>query len=108
MTAAQPVDLDAIKLLKGGHRGPQYGFCVMELAAFLAHEPWSDSPACTSPVIAGFLCSWTDALEDEQRQRLKPYAAKVIGTNTGPADEETRGWLAIDWVIRVNTPAWLD
>lgn len=105
---ATPIDLEKLILLKGGHNGPESGFCVMELTAFLAHEPWSDSPACTSPVIAGFLRSWNDGLDDETRQRLKPYAAKVIGTNTGPKDDETRAWLATDWLVRVHTPAWLE
>lgn len=99
------INLESLVLQKGGHGGAQDGFCVMELTAYLAHEPWSDHPACTSPAIAAFLRSWNDNLDDETRQRLKPYAQKVIGTNTGPEDEQKRAWLAVDWVIRVNTPA---
>ncbi len=38
--------------------------CIMEAVAFMAGEPWSDSPACASPVIAAFLRSWNDALSD--------------------------------------------
>src|ERR1043166_799661 len=102
------INLESLVLQKGGHGGAQDGFCVMELTAYLAHEPWSDHPACTSPAIAAFLRSWNDNLDDETRQRLKPYAQKVIGTNTGPEDEQKRAWLAVDWVIRVNTPAWLE
>lgn len=31
-----------------------------------------------------------------------------LGTNTGTADEEARAWLATDWLVRVQTAAWLD
>ena len=39
-------------LAKGKHKTPAQGACLMELAGFLAGEPWSDSPACTHPVLA--------------------------------------------------------
>ena len=54
--------------------------CVMELSAFLAGEPHSDAPVCVSPVIRAFLVSWNDSLDDDGRQMLKPYAARVLGT----------------------------
>jgi hypothetical protein len=81
--------------------------CVMEMASYVAREPWSDHPECVSPVIATFCRSWNDSLDDETRQRLKPYAFKVVGTNTGPDDEETRAWMCVDWLARVQAPAWL-
>ena len=108
-TTARPIiDLDAISLRAGGHQSPDDGFCVMELTSFLAHEPWSDAPQCASPVIAAFLRSWNDSVSDDFRQRLKPYAARVIGTRTTDADETTRAWLATDWMVRTMAPAWLE
>jgi len=107
MTAAK-LDLEKVTLAKGGHSSPKQGMCIMEAVSLIAGEKWSDHPECVSPAIGAFLRSWNDGLEDEPRQRLKPYALKVLGTNTGPADEETRGFLALDWLIRVNTPAWLE
>jgi hypothetical protein len=59
-------------------------------------------------VIGQFLRSWNDVLNDRDRQMLKPYAKKVLGTATNAADEETRAWLATDWLVRVHTPKWLD
>ena len=102
----RPIDLDAVTLSVGAH-DPDGQFCVMELAAYIAGEKWTDSPQCVSPVIAAFLRAWNDALDDETRQRLKPYSLAAIGTNTGAADDETRAWMATDWLARVHTPAWL-
>ena len=100
--------LDTITLASGGHASPADGLCVMEAAAYFAREPHSDRPACVSPVIAAFLRSWNDALSTADRNRLlKPYVLRVIGTRTTTADEETRAWLATDWLVRVQTPAWL-
>jgi hypothetical protein len=101
------IDVCALPLSRGNHDKPDEGMCVMEMASYLAREPWSDHPLCVSPVIAAFCRSWNDALDDETRQRLKPYAFKVVGTNTGPADDETRAWMATDWLCRVQAPAWL-
>jgi hypothetical protein len=97
----------ALPLSAGKHDKPEDGMCVMEMASYLAREPWSDAPACVSPVIAAFCRSWNDALDEETRQRLKPYAFKVVGTNTGADDDETRAWMATDWLCRVQAPAWL-
>ena len=99
-------NLDDIKLEKGAHE-LDGKFCVMELAAYLAHEPWSDHPKCVSPVIGAFLRSWNDSLNDDDRQMLKPYAPKVLHT-AGSADLETkRAWIATDWLVRECAPAFL-
>ena len=101
------LDPETVTLGAGGHASPEDGVCVMEMASILAGEEFGDSPACVSPVIATFLRSWNDGMGDEDRQKLKPYAARVIGTRTTDADEETRAWMATDWLVRVQTPAWL-
>lgn len=99
--------LDAITLEEGSHE-PNGTYCVMEFAAWLANEPWSDRPQCVSPVIAQFARSWNDTLPTLDRNRLlKPLVVEMIGTATTAADEETRAWLATDWLCRVQTPAWL-
>ncbi len=101
------LDVCALPLKSGGHSSVDDGMCVMEMVSYLAREKWSDSPKCASPVIASFLRSWNDSLNDDDRQMLKPYAFKVIGTNTGKADDLARSWMALDWLCRVHTPAWL-
>jgi hypothetical protein len=47
-----------------------------------------------------------DGLEQEPRQRLRPYLTRTIGTANDGLDT-WRGWLAMDWLARVYTPAWL-
>ena len=101
------LDLLTTRLDRGGHKSAQEGMCVMEMASLLAGESWSDRPACVSPVIAAFLRRWNDDLGDEDRQTLRPYARKLIGTNTGPADDSRRAWMLADWMVRTYLPAWL-
>ena len=102
------IDIEKVVLSAGAHDPNDDGsLCVMELAAYIAGEPWSDHPACVSPVLAAFLRSWNDALDEATRQRLKPYAARVIGT-AGDGKDESRAWMAVDWIARTQLPAWLD
>ncbi|MBA2684074.1 MAG: hypothetical protein H0U66_06260, partial [Gemmatimonadaceae bacterium] len=102
-------DLDAIDLKSGGHNSFVDGVCAMELVSYLAGEEFSDHPKCTSPVIGAFVRSWNDSLADEPRNRLlRPLLPKLIGTRTTEADDETRAWMATDWLVRVHTPAWLE
>lgn len=100
--------LDTMTFASGAHDPESGQMCVMEAAAYIAGEPWSDHPQCVSPVIAAFLRSWNDSLPDETRTALlRPLLPLVIGTRTTDADEETRAWIATDWLVRVHTPAWL-
>lgn len=85
--------------------------CIMEAVAYMAGEPWSDSPACASSVVSTFLRPWNDALSDEDRDRLLPAAVwvpRLVGSRGDDATEERRAYLALDWLIRVHAPAWLD
>ena len=43
--------LQKIKTLYKGAHDPNGKMCVMEAVAYIAREPWSDHPACVSPVI---------------------------------------------------------
>nr|MBA2706998.1 hypothetical protein [Gemmatimonadaceae bacterium] len=98
--------LDTLVLEHGAH-SPDGKFCIMEATAYIAGEPWSDAPKCVSPVIGAFLRSWNDSLGDNDRQLLKPYVTRVIGTRTNAKDEEKRSWMATDWLARECAPAFL-
>jgi hypothetical protein len=100
-------------LRSGGHKPAQIESgeaCVMEAVAYVAGLPLSDAPDCVCPVIASFMRSWNDSLQsDAERDRLlKPLIPRLIGTKSTPAAEERRSYMALDWLIRVHTPAWLD
>ena len=98
-------------LSSGAHSAPNGEFmaCVMEAAAFVAGEPWSDHPECTCPVIAAFMRGWNDGLpSDEDRTRLLlPFVPAIVGTKGSEALEERRQLMAADWLVRVHTPVWL-
>ena len=101
------LDLDALHLEAGGHDDEKDAMCVMEAVAFIAGEPWSDHPECASPVIGAFLRSWNDVLDDDTRQSLKRYIPRLVGSKGTPEQEDARAWLALDWLVRTYTPAWL-
>jgi hypothetical protein len=94
-------------LAHGAHATPEDGRCAMEWVSYLAGEPHSDRPACVSPVLRAFCVAFNDWLPKTARQRLRPYLTRTIGTVDDGLDE-ARAWMAMDWLIRVHTPAWLD
>jgi len=64
----------------------------------LAHEPFSDHPASLCPVIAAFMRSYNDHVDDEHRRDLYAYAARAVGTNGGVAQERKRAQMCVEWV----------
>ena len=101
------LDLDTLVLDGGSHSPGSDRMCVMEAVAMLAGEHWTDHPACASPVIGAFLRSWNDSLPDDERQHLKQYIPRLVGSKGTDEQETDRAWLATDWLIRVQAPAWL-
>lgn len=99
----------ALPISSGSHESLEHGACVMELVSFVAGEPWSDAPQCACPVITAFCVSWNDSLSDDDRTRLlKPLIPLIVGTRSTKEVEERRSYMALDWLIRVFTPKWLD
>lgn len=72
--------LDTVELVRS--RGdPERGrLCMMSLVAFLAGEEHGDRPRTASPLIAAFARPINDAMDRGTRQRLIPFAPRVIGT----------------------------
>jgi hypothetical protein len=99
--------LDRLELAKGAHPDANGAACVMEAVSYIAREPWSDHPACASPIITGFLARWQDAMDDADRQMLKPFIPRMVGTRTTWEDEQTRAWMLTDWLARECAPAWM-
>ncbi|HEY6696004.1 MAG TPA: hypothetical protein VI006_24340 [Solirubrobacteraceae bacterium] len=69
----------------------------MELASMLAGEPFSDRPRCVDPVIAGFLRTYNDGIDDRRRQDLYTLAAEVVGTRTVSSVQAERARLCLRW-----------
>jgi hypothetical protein len=89
-------NLNEIVIGKGSHGSRHEGVCAMELVAWLAGERHSDSPDCTSPVIASIVRSLNDRISDdaERTQLLRPLIPKLLGTAGSEAVETRR--LALD------------
>lgn len=101
------INLDTITLAKGAHDDFESGSCLLEATAYLANEPFSDHPACVSPVLGAYGRSLNDVLPDDRRQELKQYIPRLIGT-ANDGQDEARSYIALDWLIRTYTPAFLD
>lgn len=100
------LDLDTLTLDRSSHTTPDDGVCLMEAVSLFAGEPFSDHPKCASPVLTDFGISLNDRWDDAARQKLIPLIPLIVGTRDD--QDEARGYLALDWLIRTYTPAWLD
>jgi hypothetical protein len=89
--------LPAVRLEPGSHRNPDDGVCVVELASVVAGETFSDRPDCVCDVIAAYLRAWNDRAGYAQRQRLLPYATRVIGSRSDRATTHHRRDLCLIW-----------
>lgn len=90
----------------GPHEDPRDGRCALEWVSYLAGERHTSEPACVSEVLRCYCFELNDSLPDQPRQKLRSYLARTIGT-AGDGLDEQRAWMAADWLIRANAPAWL-
>lgn len=79
---------DKYFLSKGAHLTAEEGRCAMEWVAYLAGESHSDGPSCVSPVLQMFCIELNDRMDDEDRQRLRPFLARTIGTRGDRFDRQ--------------------
>lgn len=86
-----------IRLTDGGHSSPREGVCVVELASLIAHEEFSDRPRCVCPVIGAFMRGWNDRAPYAERQRLGPYAERIVGSRGSPSVTRERRDICLQW-----------
>lgn len=91
------MSLDSLRLEPGRHRSPRDGLCLLELTSILAEERFSDRPRCVCKVIAAFLRGWNDRSGHAQRQRLRPYAKRVIGSRARRSITHRRRDICLIW-----------
>ena len=99
-------DLHGLTLSAGSHKSWVDGVCLMEACSWMVGEPWSDHPTCVSPVLVAYGRALNDSLPHDLRQVLKWTIPQLLNTADDGLDE-ARGFLAVDWLIRVYTPEWL-
>lgn len=92
------VPFDQVRLDPGRHDTPGDGACVVELASLIAAEDFSDRPECVCPVIAAFLRGWNDRSAYADRQRLRPYALRIVNTRASRNVTRWRRDLCLGWV----------
>lgn len=93
-------------LSKGAHGSSDEGRCAMEWTAYLAGEPHSDTPVCVSPVLRRFCISFNDNLSDSERQKLRPYLGRTIGT-AGDGRDPERVRMCIEFLSETAFPTLL-
>ena len=106
-----------ITLAKGNHPAPPDDCgnperCLFEWYNWLTRQRHTDDrPPGVSPVLHTFGMRLNDILPDDRRQELARFLPngtdRLAGTEHDGKDE-TRGYIALDWLIRTYTPAWLD
>jgi hypothetical protein len=74
---------ERIQLIAGKGTRRRGQLCIMSFVALLAGERHGDQPRTASPLIRQFAIVLNDGMPDSQRQRLKPFAPRIIGTNDG-------------------------
>ena len=103
-------ELRTFTFTSGSHRSPKDGLCLMEAVAFVAGEEHTDHPLCACPVLSEFLRSWNDGLpsDAERKKWLGGFVFRLVGTKATPEIERQRSFMALDWLVRTHTPAFLD
>lgn len=66
----------------------------------LAGESFNDHPASVCPVLGSLLRSYNDSVDDQARQDLYAYAAKVVGTRADIDVERRRSERVADWTYQ--------
>jgi hypothetical protein len=75
----------------------------MEVASMLAAEPFSDEPNCVCPVIAEFLRTYNDQIDNARRQDLYEYASLVVNTRDNARGERRRANMCLEWRLAAST-----
>lgn len=95
--------LQEVELVRSRGDPARKRLCVMSLVAFLAGEAHSDRPAAASPLIAAFARPVNDAMDRATRQRLVPFAPRILGTSA--ADDPARREALHDELMHRLLPA---
>lgn len=101
-----PITFQTVRLSRGRHSSPEDGACVMELASMLAGEPFSDHPVSVCPVIGSCLRAYNDWIDDEDRQDLYRYAARVVGTRSSQDVQRARAERVTAWIGEAMRLRW--
>jgi hypothetical protein len=91
---------DRVELVRGVGDRWRGHFCLMSFVALLSGEAHTDHPRTVSPVIRRFGIVINDEMPSDMRQRLKPFAPRIMGTRDG-LDKERAQFLLDAWRIEI-------
>jgi len=94
-------------LRSGNSPDPREGACLLDAVSWFEYGTLGDHPACVCPVIAAFARPINDALSNADRQRLKVYIPRLVGT-VDPTSEQARVEYLAWQAVRVFVPLALD
>lgn len=101
--------IDQYPLQRGSHPSRDDGMCAMEMVSWLSGEAHSDEPDCACPVLAALVRACNDAMTEHMRNHhLRPMVPQLVHTRANATVERLRGLMAIDCLVRVLLPKWLD
>ncbi len=81
---------ERVQLVQGKGQRRKGRLCVMSFVALLAGERHTDAPITASSFIRHFAIELNDAMPEQERQRLKLFAPRIVGTNDGLDAERAR------------------
>lgn len=100
VNAAMEQLYDQVELVRGTGDRWRGQLCLMSFAALLEGEVHSDSPLTVSPVVRRFGVVINDEMPTPMRQRLKPFAPRIVRTRDG-CDRQRVKLLADAWRMEI-------
>ena len=94
-------------LRQGGSNHPANGACIMNAVSWIAYGHLDDHPACACPVITAFAIRVNDMLPHDERQKLKPFIFRLMGS-LDPKSENARAEYLAWQALTVFAPMALD
>lgn len=97
-------DIWRFDIIVGNSLHPRDGACVLDAVSWLMYGALGDHPDCVCPVIAEYVRLINDCLPHPDRQRLRAYIPRLIGTVDRHAESQRQDFLNLE-IYRVYLPS---
>jgi regulator of protease activity HflC (stomatin/prohibitin superfamily) len=103
-------ELQSFACTVGAHnaRDIDQGACVMELAAYVAGEDWTDHPKCVDPVLSSAAIRANDNGPQWVRDALRDRIPAMVGTRDSAVTSRARAEILAWAAVKEIAPYWLD
>lgn len=71
-------------LIRGNSKSPRDGACLLDAVSWFNYGHLDDYPPCVCPVLAAYGRRLNDFLPNDQRQKLKVFLPRLVGTVDKP------------------------